>query len=100
MFKPIWFCIVAMLALVSSVFPQNLATGTLVGTVTDNTGAVVAGAKVSVTNTQTQVVSREVTNGEGSYYVPFLGIGSYEVLVEAAGFKKYEQTGFVINAGE
>ena len=100
MSKPTWFCIVAPFALVSSVFGQNLATGTLVGTVTDNTGGVVAAATVTVTNTQTQVVSRATTNGEGSYYVPFLGIGSYQVTVEAAGFKKYEQTGFTINAGE
>ncbi len=98
--KPMWFCILAMFGLVSAVFGQNLATGTLVGTVTDNTGGVVAGAAVTVTNTQTQVVSRAVTNAEGSYYVPFLALGSYQVAVEAAGFKKYEQTGIAINAGE
>jgi hypothetical protein len=100
MLKPIWFCIVAMFVLVSAALAQNLATGTLVGTVTDNTGGVVTGAAVTVTNTQTQVASRVVTNAEGSYYMPFLGVGSYQVTVEAAGFKKYEQTGIVINAGE
>lgn len=100
MSKPFWFCIVAMFSLVSAVFAQNLATGTLVGTVTDNTGGVVTAAAVTVTNTQTQVASRATTNVEGSYYVPFLGVGAYQVVVEAAGFKKYEQTGIVINAGE
>src|ERR1700681_2862660 len=100
MWKPMWVCILAVFALVSAVSAQNLATATLVGTVTDNTGGVVAGASVTVTNTQTQVVSRTVTNAEGSYYVPFLALGSYQVAVEAAGFKKYEQTGIVINAGE
>ncbi len=100
MLKPISVCLVAMFALVSAVSAQNLATGTLVGTVTDNTGGVVTGAAVTVTNTQTQVSSRAVTNAEGSYYVPFLALGSYQVAVEAAGFKKYEQSGIVINAGE
>ncbi len=79
---------------------QNTSTATLVGTVTDNSGAVIAGATITVTNTGTQVVSRGVTNADGAYYVPFLIIGNYELTIQAPGFKKYIQTGLTLNAGE
>ena len=100
MLKTSWYGFLALCLPVSAAFAQNVATGTLVGTVTDNTGGVVAKAVVVVTNTQTQVVSRSMTNADGAYYVPFLGIGTYQLTVESPGFKKYEQSGIVMNAGE
>jgi hypothetical protein len=100
MLKTSWYVFLALCLPVSVAFAQNVATGTLVGTVTDNTGGVVARAAVIVTNTQTQVVSHSMTNAEGAYYVPFLGIGTYQLTVESPGFKKYEQSGIVMNAGE
>jgi len=54
---------------------QDLRTATLVGTVTDASGATVANASVVVTNTDTQVVTRSKTNDTGAYYLPFLNIG-------------------------
>jgi hypothetical protein len=87
----------ALFALCS--FAQDVRTGTVVGTVTDSSGAAVAKATVTVTNTETRVVSRGETNTEGNYYVPFLNIGSYEVAVENTGFKKYVRSGIVLQAG-
>src|SRR5690348_8899012 len=79
---------------------QDLRTATLVGNVTDSSGAAVANADITVTNTGTNVVTRGKTNEEGAYYVPFLIIGNYRLTVEATGFKKFEQSGLVLNAGE
>jgi len=84
----------------SLAFAQNSRTATLVGTVTDSAGAVVPKAVVTVTNVQTQVVTRGMTNEDGAYYVPFLNLGSYELSVEVPGFKRFNQSGLVLNAGE
>ncbi|MBZ5550706.1 MAG: TonB-dependent receptor [Acidobacteriia bacterium] len=62
--------------------------GRIIGTVTDTQGAAIAGAKVTVTNTGTNVVSETVTNNEGYYQVLQLPVGSYTVTAEHAGFSK------------
>src|SRR3954447_10657178 len=91
----------AMLVLVSaSAYAQNLRTATLVGTVTDSSGATIADAAVTVLNVDTNVASRSKTNSEGAYYVPFLNVGNYALTVESPGFKKFSQTGIIFNAGE
>ena len=60
------------------------------GTVTDPTGATVAGARVMVTNTSTGVVSTATTSAEGIFTVVALIPGQYSVTVEDPGFKKIE----------
>ncbi|MBZ5682847.1 MAG: TonB-dependent receptor [Acidobacteriia bacterium] len=62
--------------------------GRVIGTVTDTQGAAIAGAKITVTNTGTNVVSDTVTNNEGYYQVLQLPVGSYTVTIEHAGFAK------------
>lgn len=57
------------------------------GTVTDRSGAVVAGAAVSIRNLATNVVLRTNTNASGIYYLPALNPGRYELRVEHAGFR-------------
>jgi hypothetical protein len=79
---------------------QTTGAANLVGTVTDSTGAVVAGAKVRVVNVGTEFVSESQTNSEGSYYVPDLSPGTYRVNVEAAGFKQYVREGIALRMGE
>ncbi len=81
-------------------FGQAARTGTLVGTVTDSTGAVVPGARITVTNLETAFISKGETNSEGAYYIPFLAVGTYELRVESAGFKSYLQTGIQVRAAE
>src|SRR5437588_1702378 len=93
-------CSVAVLAMAHFLFSQDIRTATLVGTVTDGSGAVIPNVVVTVTNVDTQVVTRSLTKGEGSYYLPFLNVGNYRLTAEAPGFKKYEQSGLVLNAGE
>jgi hypothetical protein len=61
--------------------------GTIVGTVTDPNGALVASASITVVNTATQDTRKATTNEDGTYTVPNLEPGRYRVSVEAAGFQ-------------
>jgi hypothetical protein len=64
------------------------ATGTIAGSIRDASGALVAGAKVTVTNLDTRTTKQAVSNNQGFYQVLLLPIGHYEVSAEAAGFSK------------
>jgi hypothetical protein len=72
-------------------------TGQISGTVKDTSGAVVPGAAVTVTNTETHLESKAATDSTGHYVVLNLHIGVYAVTVEANGFKKIEQTGYAVD---
>src|SRR5579875_3967020 len=76
-------------------FAQQEAT--ILGTVTDPSGATIAGAQVTVTNSATGVSHTVTTNSDGAYSVPQLEIGSYNVTVKSSGFKTYQQTGVTLN---
>ena len=79
---------------------QTTGTATVVGTVTDPTGAVVAGAKVTAVNVDTSFTSTSITNTEGYYYIPYLNPGRYQVTIEAAGFKRYLREGVTLRTDE
>ncbi len=68
----------------------------LTGTVTDNTGAVVAGATVIVTNRDTNVAQRLSTSSSGTYTVRGLTPGNYDVQIEASGFQNSVKTGIPV----
>jgi hypothetical protein len=79
------------LALISAaglLYGQGGAYGTVLGTVTDNSGAVLANAGVDVTNTATNVTNHVQTTSSGDYTVPYLQPGTYRVTVQASGFQK------------
>src|SRR5690242_18421472 len=63
--------------------------GTILGTVTDPSGAVVAEAKVTVRNTQTGLERTTQTSANGSYSVPELPIGNYSVSISQTGFRGF-----------
>lgn len=79
---------------------QTTGAATLVGTVTDSTGAVAPAARVTIVNIETSFRSETQTGPEGNYYVPYLGPGTYQVTVEASGFKRYVRDAFTIRSGE
>jgi hypothetical protein len=64
------------------------ATGKVAGNVIDPTGAIIAGAKVTVTNIATQISKQATTDKDGFYQVSQLPIGLYEVAAEAPGFAR------------
>ena len=73
---------------------QN-ATGTLVGHVTDASGAVIPNANVTVTNVDTGEAKILTTNEAGDYTAPLLKPGNYRVTVSAAAFNKETTSGIV-----
>jgi len=78
---------VLLIGFSSSLLAQAV-NGTLLGTVTDATGATVGGAAVTVVESKTGVVHQASTNESGNYTLPDLPPGSYNVTLEAKGFKK------------
>jgi carboxypeptidase family protein len=87
-------------AFATLLFGQGGANGTIVGTVTDSSGAVVANAKVDVMNTATGVVVHTETSSTGDYTVPYLNPASYKISVTAPGFQKAESTPFTLVVGQ
>ncbi|MGB9029037.1 MAG: carboxypeptidase regulatory-like domain-containing protein, partial [Acidobacteriaceae bacterium] len=73
--------------------------GSLVGTIRDSSGAVVAGALVSVTNTATGIVEKVTTSGDGDYEFPSLRTGVYTVSATAKGFAEAVAQNITISVG-
>ena len=69
-------------------YAQGGAYGTILGIVTDNSGAVMAKASVDVTNVATNVSKHTETTSSGDFTVPYLTPGTYRVTVESKGFQK------------
>ena len=66
------------------------------GTVTDSTGALVRGAAVTATNTETGIVTKVSSGATGEFVFPQLQIGPYEIEVTQSGFKAFKATGIVL----
>jgi Carboxypeptidase regulatory-like domain len=77
---------------------QTTGRGNITGTVTDPTGAVVAGAAVKVTNLATGVSTTTVTNPTGYFEVDSIDAGTYSVTVKAPGYEALDRNGIVLNA--
>ncbi len=71
--------------------------GTILGIVTDPSGAVIPGAKVVVKNTGTGLQRETETSTDGSYSLPELPIGTYSVTVTQAGFHTFVATGITVD---
>src|SRR5438309_692084 len=74
--------------------------GSLSGAVADQTGAVIAGAQVSLTSEATGVAVSTITNGSGYFYFASVEPGSYTVTVKAQGFSGWEAKGITFNQAE
>jgi hypothetical protein len=71
--------------------------GTILGTITDPSGAVVAGASVTVKNAGTGLERTTQTSADGSYALPELPIGTYTVTVTLAGFQTFQANGVTLD---
>jgi hypothetical protein len=87
------------LAISLATFAQEYR-GTISGAVTDPTGAVIAGAKVTVTEINTGTKVDTVSENSGQYNAPFLAPGEYSIAVKMAGFKEFVRKGVNVGAGE
>jgi len=94
--------IVSLLVLslsVASIQAQQ-TTGSIVGTVKDESGAVVSGATVKATNVGTGFSRSAPTNGYGEYRIDYLPVGGYTIEMEAAGFRRFVQQNIVLNVDQ
>jgi hypothetical protein len=81
----VWYCCALVVLMSPLAFGQ--ATGSFSGTVSDNSGAVVSGAKVTITAQATNISRQTTTDDTGHYLVPLLSAADYSIRVEAPGFK-------------
>jgi hypothetical protein len=93
-----------LLAALTALFSTGIAisqeNAEITGVVSDSTGAVVAGASVTVTAGETGAKRTTVTNSNGLYDFPGLAIGQYTLTISAPGFEAYSQTGIVVNVAQ
>jgi hypothetical protein len=87
----------AMLFVLASPLARAGVTGSISGTVTDPTGAVMPGVSVVALDTDTGIQTSTQTNAAGFYNFPALPTGHYEIRITETGFEEYRQTGLVID---
>ncbi|GGA65080.1 hypothetical protein GCM10011507_15850 [Edaphobacter acidisoli] len=78
---------------------QAIAAAELDGTVADPSGALVPGAAITATNTETGAARATTSNKAGQFALPNLPVGPYRLDVRMKGFKDYEQTGITLQVG-
>lgn len=97
-------CLVALvlvfIACGSLVSSAQVTTAAVRGAVTDEQGAIIVGARVTITNTETSFSRAMVTGSDGVYNFPDLPLGAYKISFEHAGFQTGGQTGIVLHVDD
>ncbi|MBI4909050.1 MAG: carboxypeptidase regulatory-like domain-containing protein [Acidobacteria bacterium] len=88
------------LAMAGASLTGQTITASLEGNIKDATGAVIPGARVAVVNAATGITARLETGADGRFVAPSLQPGPYSVIVEAAGFKKVDRSGIVLQVDQ
>jgi len=91
------FFLLPMFLALASVALYAQANSELTGTVTDQTGAAVAGAKISISDPSTGSTKTTVSGATGLYEIPGLNPANYNLRVTAKGFEAYAQNGIAVN---
>ena len=86
-----------MALLLPALASGQIAVGTINGTVTDATGAVIPGAQIIIVNAETGVETNAETGISGTYLVPNVPPGQYNIAAQAEGFKRAEANGLRLN---
>ncbi|MGC9197587.1 MAG: TonB-dependent receptor domain-containing protein [Acidobacteriaceae bacterium] len=90
-------CLLAILSIASPVLLAQIDTGTVTGTVEDNSGAVISHATVTLTNVATGVKAIKQSNSTGNYVFPGVTPGTYRIDSQASGFENYLEQGLIVN---
>lgn len=93
------FVALVLLAAVSLTSAQSLAGGAIEGTVTDASGAVVPGVKVTVLNSATGATQETTSNADGLFQFPVLAAGNYKLTASKSGFATVQQNNVSLNVG-
>ena len=94
------FLVLCLTVLVTSTTLAQVTTGTLYGRVVDQSGGVIPGADVTITNEETSASRSTVTNERGEFTLTFLNVGTYTCTVSMTGFKTREETGIEVSSGK
>ena len=94
------FLLVPLFFLFACVVGMAQQNSEIVGTVTDQTGAAVPGAKLALTQTETGFTYNSVSNETGAYTFPGLNVGTYTLKVAAKGFQGYTANGITLNVSQ
>jgi hypothetical protein len=92
--------LVVILCLLAFKQAASAQTAQLTGIITDTNSAVIAGAQITLTNLDTGVARKAVTNTEGHYSIPFVPPGNYRLHVVSSGFKPVTRDGVRINVDQ
>jgi hypothetical protein len=100
-----WFVVCGLTFVLAALLLASAAhaaevTASLLGTVRDASGAVVPGASISLTNTQTNVTQKVQTGTDGEYSFTLIPVGQYRLTVERTGFRKYVQEGIILQVNQ
>jgi carboxypeptidase family protein/TonB-dependent receptor-like protein len=79
---------------------SQAANGAIEGTISDSSGGVLPGVTVTITNIETGAERTVISNDKGLYRAPLLPLGTYRVLAELPGFKKFEQRDIKLSVGQ
>src|SRR5229473_1680595 len=93
-------CAVVLLLVVPAAVRAQVVTASIRGTITDEQGAAVAGANVTITNSGTDYSRTAQTGADGEYSFQGLPLGSYRIHAAHAGFKAVTQTGIELHAND
>lgn len=93
-------CVAALCLVWTSLAFGQIRSGTITGTVTDTTGAVVPGAEVVVTHLETNISSSVVSTDAGLFTAPYLAAGTYSVTVTLTGFAPFKQSGVTLGTAQ
>jgi hypothetical protein len=90
----------AILILLPGFLYAQAESGTIVGTVTDSAGAVIADAKVTLRNNETQFLRTVASNASGQYVASSVPTGAYTITVQQPGFQKLVRSGLTLTAAD
>lgn len=90
------FTVLAVILLTSPAVWSQQVTAAITGRVTDPSGALISGAKVTATDTERGTIWRTVTNSEGIYDLPRVPVGTYSIKVEQQGFQAATQSNITL----
>jgi len=94
------FCVALLTFFAWAGGARGQATARLTGTVKDQSGGAIVGTTVTLTNEGTNISRTTKTDGEGNYLFSLVGVGTYRLTVEHAGFKKNVQSGITLEVNQ
>jgi len=98
--KSLSFLLAALFSLFTVTAESQTVQGVITGTVTDPSGATVANATITITNSETAIAQTTTTEANGTYRFPLVPPGTYSIEIKASGFAEERDNGLVVHASQ